>query len=42
MEKAGVKFERGGEMLGEILPIVAAGVNMGFVGNISFGENFVE
>ena len=33
---------RPGEMFGEILPIVPAGINVGFVRNVARAENFVE
>jgi len=35
-------LERGGEMLGEVGGIVAAGIEMEFVGDVARGENFVE
>ena len=42
MENARVKFERGGKVFGEILPIVAPGINVGLMGNVAGGKNFVE
>jgi len=35
-------LERGGEMLGEVGGIVAAGIEMEFVGDAARGEDFVE
>ena len=41
-EEAGVELEGGGEMLGEIGGIVAARVEVEFVGDAAGGEDFVE
>jgi hypothetical protein len=41
-EEAGVELERGGEMLGEVGGVVAAGIEMEFVGDAARGEDFVE
>jgi len=41
-EEAGVELEGGGEMLGEIGGVVAAGVEMEFVRDAAGGEDFVE
>src|SRR5579863_5007790 len=37
-----LKFERGGEMLGEIIPIMAAGIEMEFVRNAACRQQLVE
>ena len=41
-EEAGMELERGGEMLGEVGGIVAAGIEMEFVRDAARGEDFVE
>jgi len=41
-EEAGVELERGGEVFGEVGGVVAAGVDVEFVGDMAGGEDFVE
>jgi len=41
-EKVRVKFQRCWKMLREILPVVAAWINVRFVGDVTKDENFVQ
>jgi hypothetical protein len=41
-KEARVELERGGKMFGEVGRIVAAGIEMEFVGDVTRGEDFVE
>lgn len=37
-----MEFEGRGEAGGKVLPVMAAGIEMKFMGNFARGENFIE
>ena len=41
-EDAGMEFERGGQVFGEIGPVVAAGINVEFMRDVARGERAVQ
>jgi hypothetical protein len=41
-KELGVKLERSGKMFGEVGSVVAAGIEMKFVGDVARGEDFIE